>query len=653
MPDSAAPHRHRQRDERIDALRRAPLGKPAVIEFVGGHSRRHAGRDQDRAAPQADAPVQDQLFERVQRAWHPEPFRRLQPRPLGGRDQMLGRLGAALAALRMLDLQEVQAEGVQLPAEGAVGVAVIGRDLDGRLRVQPGEPGGHHVQPDELALDRPQPALIDPDVVGRAVGVRPGVQRLLGRPGLDPSVEGGQHDGRAVLARALHLAGLHHHGRGRQVGSPREVGAGAHALAGVLGRIEVGQHRLERRPGDPGLVGVGPDAEVQPQDAVQLARHVAGLLDHVGEVLLGEDCPQERVGLGPAARVFKRVVAGIQRADVGEGAVADRLADIGERLVRRARTGRDPHRVLVLLPADRVAVAARVGDHHQERLPAELEAPLQHVHHVARRVLMHLVAEREVRARTRAALARLAADRPEERSGAHVGDVVAPADAAAEREPLGERGGLLHHLHRVREEDHGLILLRRGGVDLGAGLAVGGHAVEAQAAGEGRLPVALALLDVGATEATRAVRPLPAHQRAQLEGLTRVEQERNALELALRELEHALPPAPDVLGGGQVPAQAALRAVHQIVQVAAAGVADVGPGDVAALHDIDGVGGGAVAGGDQRLSEACRLRCWAAARSSRRPGLGRRHRRGSPSTRRRAWRRAGRRCGGVPGFPAG
>jgi hypothetical protein len=62
-----------------------------------------------------------------------------------------------------------------------------------------------------------------------------------------------------------------------------------------------------------------------------------------------------------------------------------------------------------------------------------------------------------------------------------VGNVELAPRPTAELQPLGQRRRLLHHLHRVGEQDSGLFAFRRGGVNLGSGLSVGRHTEEANA----------------------------------------------------------------------------------------------------------------------------------------------------------------------------
>ncbi|MNR17340.1 hypothetical protein D3C85_1339930 [compost metagenome] len=70
--------------------------------------------------------------------------------------------------------------------------------------------------------------------------------------------------------------------------------------------------------------------------------------------------------------------------------------------------GGDLHRVFVLFPADRCAVAARVRDHEEQRRAAELEAALQHFNDLAVRQFVNLIDQHEVRPRPRAGLAGVA-----------------------------------------------------------------------------------------------------------------------------------------------------------------------------------------------------------------------------------------------------
>jgi hypothetical protein len=117
-----------------------------------------------------------------------------------------------------------------------------------------------------------------------------------------------------------------------------------------------------------------------------------------------------------------------------------------------------------------------------------------------------------VRPRPRALLSLLARQRLEERCRPQVGQL---PDRVLARlgDALVERRRLVDHGDGIPEQHHRLVAVGRRGIDLGPILAVCHHAVEADAGGERRLAVALALLDVGAAEPAPAVLPLPAEQR--------------------------------------------------------------------------------------------------------------------------------------------
>ena len=92
-----------------------------------------------------------------------------------------------------------------------------------------------------------------------------------------------------------------------------------------------------------------------------------------------------------------------------------------ELAVRFPGAGGDLYAMLMLLPAHRLAVRSAVRDHDHQRLPAELEAPLEHFDDHAVLVLVNLVTQRAARSRT--ALAVVRTDRPEERAGFQISKV--------------------------------------------------------------------------------------------------------------------------------------------------------------------------------------------------------------------------------------
>src|ERR1700733_12844411 len=75
------------------------------------------------------------------------------------------------------------------------------------------------------------------------------------------------------------------------------------------------------------------------------------------------------------------------------------------------------------------------------------------------------------------------------------------------------------HRDGVFEQDLRLVAGRRGGVNLGAGLTVCRHEIQADAAAHGRLAVALSDLHVARPEPPVAVRPEPPEDGAETEDL--------------------------------------------------------------------------------------------------------------------------------------
>ena len=228
-------------------------------------------------------------------------------------------------------------------------------------------------------LDKPLP---HPEIIGGLIARRPLHQRALRcpEPGLGDQalgILGGiQHPCQRQRREVAHLAQI----------QPAKTGI---ALRGQLFGIHLAM------AGHPGLAPdrcrhrLRPLAKMQPRNAVALARHHLRLVHHLGEIFLIDGDPQKRVHLHPAAGVILPIVALIQRADKGEGAV---ILD---------RAGDHIDAMLVLFPADRFFIGAGVGRHAQERLLAELEAPLQHIDHIPVWMLMHLIGERTMRARAR------------------------------------------------------------------------------------------------------------------------------------------------------------------------------------------------------------------------------------------------------------
>ena len=302
----------------------------------------------------------------------------------------------------------------------------------------------------------------------------------------------------------------------------------------MLGRVEVGDCRLQRSACHPRRFRVRPPAEVQPKDVVQLGRDIARLLDNASEIFLGDRDVQQRVRLDPARRIADRIVVHVERANVAERSVVDDLAEVvGVIVLRIAVTGRNPDSVLVFGPTRRLAIGTAIRNHQQERLATELEPAFQHLDDAAIRVLVQLVHEREVRSRTGTRLFRLPRHRPEKRALGQVRNIELAALASAELQIAIKLGRLAHHLDSIAEQDRRLLFRCAGRVNLGARLSVRNQPIEPDAARQGRLAVTLALLDVGPPEPPRLVRSHPPEQRTDYEHLRRMQQKRPILELTL------------------------------------------------------------------------------------------------------------------------
>src|SRR5690606_2121985 len=133
------------------------------------------------------------------------------------------------------------------------------------------------------------------------------------------------------------------------------------------------------------------------------------------------------------SRIIFPIVPLIQRADEREAAVI--FLDACSHL----------NRMLMLFPADRLAIRSAVGGHAQHRLLAEFEAPLQHVDGIAARMLVNLIAERCMRTWSRLpARFGLIGDRLEEASAA-----IPPAIAQLPNWIYTMRMDLLAHARRL------------------------------------------------------------------------------------------------------------------------------------------------------------------------------------------------------------
>lgn len=203
-------------------------------------------------------------------------------------------------------------------------------------------------------------------------------------------------------------------------------------------------------------------------------------------------------------------------------------------------------------------------------------------------MLVQLIQQSDVGAGT--GLAFVGADRLEERFRVRVvqaPDLLVPARL---HHPAGHVRRHADHAHRVAEQDHRLITLGRGSIDLGSFLTVRHQAVEADSGNQRAFPRALAGLDIGQAKAAITVVRHPAKQAAHHERLPGREQERHSLVVAAVEAQHLFKKAQRSIGCILVPDQTAGGAVLQIAQVPGTGVANIRPRNELARLDRMGEG---------------------------------------------------------------
>ena len=241
----------------------------------------------------------------------------------------------------------------------------------------------------------------------------------------------------------------------------------------------------------------------------------------------------------PAGFVLERVIAFVQRTDKGEEAVVLLLP----------RADRLP--VLVILVADRSAVMPAVGDHHDQGLTAPLGPGADHVHHYTGLVLVNLIEQRHMGPWP--GLTVIGTDRAEETARAVMRQIPHFLATPGLLKPIRQQRRLIDHRHRIAKQDHGLILFRCSGVNLGAGFIVRGHTVKADPGCQRRLARALCGLDIAGAKAPKTVRAFPAKQAAEDKGLPWQQMEGLALVLAAIEAEHVLEVAHNPVGRVQIP----------------------------------------------------------------------------------------------------
>ncbi len=181
--------------------------------------------------------------------------------------------------------------------------------------------------------------------------------------------------------------------------------------------------------------------------------------------------------------------------------------------------------------------------------------------------------------RARAGLAFVRSDGAEEAVGVRVEEVPDFLVAPRLLDSGGERRRHVHHRHGVAEQDHGLVALGRGGVDLRALLAIGNQAIQTDPTDQRRLARAFARLDIRQAEPAKAFLGVPAEQAAHDECLPGCEQERRAFVVAAVEAQHVFEEPYRPIGLFLSPLQAAGRPQRQVVQVTLASVAHIRASD--------------------------------------------------------------------------
>ena len=176
--------------------------------------------------------------------------------------------------------------------------------------------------------------------------------------------------------------------------------------------------------------------------------------------------------------------------------------------------------------------------------------------------------------------------------------------------PIRQQRRLIDHRHRIAEQDHRLILFRCSGVNLGAGLIVRGHTIEADPGCQRRLARTLGGFDIAGAKAAKTVRAFPAKQITEDKGLPWQQMESLALVLAAIEAEHVLEVAHNPVGRVQIPEQSPSRAMLQVIEMTLTGIAHIRPGHDPAVHNIPGKGSGAI----RNTCPRCAFAHWGIAR---------------------------------------
>jgi hypothetical protein len=160
----------------------------------------------------------------------------------------------------------------------------------------------------------------------------------------------------------------------------------------IVPNIEVGLDSVPHLLGEPACLSLSPFAEVQAAYDRLLGRHPDRLADLLAQIFPRDRHIQQRVRLLPH-RLIAPVIALVEARYEREEAV------VLKHSLKHALG------VLMVFPADCLAIESAVRDHEHQGLPAPLRAGAHEFHHGTARMLVHLVQEHAMRAWARLAAA--------------------------------------------------------------------------------------------------------------------------------------------------------------------------------------------------------------------------------------------------------
>ncbi len=272
---------------------------------------------------------------------------------------------------------------------------------------------------------------------------------------------------------------------------------------------------------------------------------------------------QRRVSFAPAGLIFKRVVALIKRADEAEKAVVLKVA------------GGNLATIFVILKANAGFIVSAVGDQEHQRLPAAFRAGAHHFNDCVCFVLVNLINQRAVRTWTRLSIVRT--DGLEERTCLQKCQVPYIQTSAGFGDTLRQRRRLIHHRHRIAEQDHRLVFLGGRCINFGSGFFICHQQIKPHAARQRRLPGALTGFDVTHAKTAGTVGTLPAKQRSNNKALPRQKNKWLPFVLAAVQLQHPGKEINDPTYCFNIPEQPPSRTIFQIANMTRAGIPNIRP----------------------------------------------------------------------------